>query len=234
MTLLSVDDIHVYYGKSYILQGVSLEVSQGEVVALLGRNGVGKTTTLNTVIGLVKPKLGKIIFKGVDTTLLPAFKIARLGIGYIPQGKHLFPGLSTLENLKTGMRDKRDMTELDNVFELFPALKERLNQTAKTLSGGEQQMLAISRALVTKPDMLILDEPATGLMPSLVSKLEEVIKKLNEEGTTILLVEEKVPFAFALADRVYIMDKGRIEYSGRAAELQQEKEILYRYLGARI
>lgn len=232
--LLSIDDIHVYYGKSYILQGVSLEVNEGEVVALLGRNGVGKTTTLMTIMGLVKPRLGKAFLKDIDITSLPPFKIARLGIGYIPQGRRLFPELSVLENLKAAMRNRSDMMILDDIFDLFPALKSRLNQRALTLSGGEQQMLTISRALATKPDILLLDEPTTGLMPALVSKLGHTIKKLNERGIAIFLVEEKIPFTLSLAERAYIMDKGRIEYSGKVQELRQEKEILYRHLGARM
>jgi branched-chain amino acid transport system ATP-binding protein len=232
--LLSINDIHVYYGKSYILQGVSLEVNEGEIVALLGRNGVGKTTTLRTIMGLTKPTSGKTFLKGIDTTPLPSFKIARLGIGFVPQGRRLFPELSVLENLKAGMRNKSDTAVLDDIFTLFPTLKSRLNQKARTLSGGEQQMLSISRALATKPDILLLDEPTTGLMPALVSKLEEVIKELNEKGMTILLVEEKIPFALSLADRAYIMDKGRIEYSGKVEELREEEETLSRYLGVRI
>jgi len=232
--LLSIDDIHVYYGKSYILQGVSLEVNEGEVVALLGRNGVGKTTTLMTIMGLVKPKFGKTFLKEVDITSLPPFKIARLGIGYIPQGRRLFPELSVLENLKAATRNRSNTMILDDIFDLFPALKSRLNQKALTLSGGEQQMLTISRALATKPDILLLDEPTTGLMPALVSKLGDTIKELNERGIAIFLVEEKIPFTLALAERAYIMDKGRIEYSGKVEELRQEKEILYRHLGTRV
>lgn len=232
--LLSINEIHVYYGKSYILQGVSLEVNEGEVVALLGRNGVGKTTTLMTIMGLVKPKFGKTFLKEVDITSLPPFKIARLGIGYIPQGRRLFPELSVLENLKAAMRNTSDTMILDDIFDLFPALKSRLNQKALTLSGGEQQMLTISRALATKPDILLLDEPTTGLMPALVSKLGDTIKELNERGIAIFLVEEKIPFTLALAERAYIMDKGRIEYSGKVEELRQEKEILYRHLGTRV
>jgi branched-chain amino acid transport system ATP-binding protein len=232
--LLSVDEIHVYYGKSYILQGVSLEVNEGEVVALLGRNGVGKTTTLMSIMGLVKPRLGKTFLKEADITSLPPFKIARLGIGYIPQGRRLFPELSVLENLKAAMRNRSDTMVLDDIFDLFPALKSRLNQKALTLSGGEQQMLTISRALATRPDILLLDEPTTGLMPTLVSKLGDTIKELNERGIAIFLVEEKIPFTLSLAERAYIMDKGRIEYSGKVEELQQEKEILYRHLGTRV
>jgi branched-chain amino acid transport system ATP-binding protein len=234
MMLLSIDDIHVYYGKSYILQGVSLEVNEGEIVALLGRNGVGKTTTLMTIMGLVKPKSGKTFLKEVDITSLPPFKIARLGIGYIPQGRRLFPELSVLENLKAATRNRSDTMILDDIFDLFPALKSRLNQKALTLSGGEQQMLTISRALATKPDILLLDEPTTGLMPALVSKLGDTIKELNERGIAIFLVEEKIPFTLALAERAYIMDKGRIEYSGKVEELRQEKEVLYRPLGTRV
>lgn len=232
--LLSIDDIHVYYGKSYILQGVSLEVNEGEVVALLGRNGAGKTTTLMSIMGLVKPRLGKTFLKEVNITSLPPFKIARLGIGYIPQGRRLFPELSVLEHLKAAMRNRSDRMVLDDIFDLFPALKSRLNQKALTLSGGEQQMLTISRALATKPDILLLDEPTTGLMPTLVSKLRDTIKKLNGRGIAILVVEEKIPFTLSLAERAYIMDKGRIEYSGKVEELRQEKEILYRHLGTRV
>jgi len=232
--LLSINDIHVYYGKSYILQGVSLEINEGEVVALLGRNGVGKTTTLMTIMGLVKPRLGEIFLKEVDITSLPPFRIARSGIGYIPQGRRLFPELSVLENLKAAMRNTSDTMILDDIFDLFPALKSRLNQKALTLSGGEQQMLTISRALATKPDILLLDEPTTGLMPALVSKLGDTIKELNERGIAIFLVEEKIPFTLALAERAYIMDKGRIEYSGKVEDLRQEKEILYRHLGTRV
>ena len=232
--LLSIDDIHVYYGKSYILQGVSLEINEGEVVALLGRNGVGKTTTLMTIMGLVKPRLGEIFLKEVDITSLPPFRIARSGIGYVPQGRRLFPELSVLENLKAAMRNTSDTVILDDIFDLFPTLKSRLNQRALTLSGGEQQMLTISRALATKPDILLLDEPTTGLMPALVSKLGDTIKELNERGIAIFLVEEKIPFTLSLAERVYIMDKGQIEYSGKVEELRQEKEILYRHLGTRV
>ena len=234
MNLLRVEDIHTYYGRSYILQGVSLEVKKEEVVALLGRNGAGKTTTLKTIMGLVKPRAGRILFKDGDITRLPAFKVARRGIGYVPQGRQLFPKMTVLENLKTGMRDQSDAHQLESVFSLFPVLQERLNQMAGTLSGGEQQALAISRALIKRPDIILLDEPTTGLMPILVSKLKEIIKKLNENGMAILLVEEKIPFALSIADQVYFMVKGKIEYRASGEELQGKKKILIRYLGVEV
>ncbi len=234
MNLLRVDDIHTYYGRSYILQGTSLEVKRGEIVALLGRNGAGKTTTLKTIIGLVKPKAGRVIFKDADITPLPAFKVARKGIGYVPQGRHLFPKMTVLENLKTGMSDPSDPRELEGVFKLFRVLQERLHQIAGTLSGGEQQALAISRALIKKPDILLLDEPTTGLMPIFVSRLSEVIKKLNDQGMAILLVEEKIPFALSVAHRVFFMVKGKVEYNAGKEELQGKKEIFIRYLGIEV
>jgi len=234
LSLLSVEDIHTYYGRSYILQGASLEVGKEEVVALLGRNGAGKTTTLKTIMGLVKPRAGKVLFKGGDITRLPAYKVARRGIGYVPQGRQLFPKMTVLENLKTGMRDQSDRRQLESVFSLFPVLQERLSQLAGTLSGGEQQALAISRALIKKPDIILLDEPTTGLMPIFVSKLKEVIKKLTEDGMAILLVEEKIPFALSVADQVYFMVKGKIEYHAGREELQGKKEMFIRYLGVEV
>jgi branched-chain amino acid transport system ATP-binding protein len=229
-----VDDIHTYYGRSYVLQGASLEVKEGEIVALLGRNGAGKTTTLKTIMGLVKPKAGRVLFKDADITPLPAFKVARRGIGYAPQGRHLFPKMTVLENLKTGMRNQSDEHQLEEVFSLFPVLRERVHQIAGTLSGGEQQALAISRALIKRPEILLLDEPTTGLMPIFVSRLKEVIDQLNDKGIAILLVEEKIPFALSLAHRAYFMVKGKIEYSASREELQGKKEILIRYLGVEV
>jgi branched-chain amino acid transport system ATP-binding protein len=232
--LLRVEDIHTYYGRSYILQGASLEVKKDEVVALLGRNGAGKTTILKTIMGLVKPRAGSVIFKDREITKLPAYKIARKGIGYVPQGRQLFPKMTVLENLKTGMRDQSDTKQLESVFSLFPILQERLSQLAGTLSGGEQQALAISRALIKRPDIILLDEPTTGLMPIFVSKLKEIIKRLNENGMAILLVEEKIPFALSIADQVYFLVKGRIEYRASREELQGKREILIRYLGVEV
>jgi len=234
LSFLKVDDIHTYYGRSYILQGTSMEVNKGEIVALLGRNGAGKTTILKTIMGLVKPKTGKVFFKDTEITELPAYKVARRGIGYIPQGRHLFPKMTVLENLKTGMNNPSDIQPLEGIFSLFPILQERLHQLAGTLSGGEQQALAISRALAKSPEILLLDEPTTGLMPIFVAKLKEIIQKLNDQGMSILLVEEKIPFALSLADRVYFMVKGKIEYHVEAEELQGKKEILIHYLGVEI
>jgi len=209
-------------------------VKKEEIVALLGRNGAGKTTTLKTIMGLVKPRAGRVFFKDKDITKLPAYKVARKGIGYVPQGRHLFPKMTVLENLKTGMRDQSDTQQLGNVFSLFPVLQERLNQLAGTLSGGEQQALAISRALIKRPAIILLDEPTTGLMPIFVSKLKEIIKNLNENGMAILLVEEKIPFALSIADQVYFMVKGKIEYRASREELQGKREILIRYLGVEV
>jgi branched-chain amino acid transport system ATP-binding protein len=234
MNLLQIEDIHTYYGKSYILQGVSLELRKGEIVALLGRNGVGKTTTLNTIMGFIKPKSGKILLNGTDIAGMDTFKIARRGIAYVPQGRHLFPKMTVLENLKTGMIGKTGHDGLEKVFDLFPNLKGRLDQKAGSLSGGEQQALAISRAILKEPEVLLLDEPTTGLMPLFVSSLKGIIKKLNELGMTILLVEEKVPFTLALADRVYFMLKGKVEHSATRAELEGQKDIFIRYIGIEV
>jgi branched-chain amino acid transport system ATP-binding protein len=234
LSLLSVENIHTYYGRSYILQGASVKVENHEVVALLGRNGAGKTTTMKSIMGLVKPRAGAVIFKEEEITGLPAFRVARRGIGYAPQGRQLFPRMTVFENLKTGMQDQRDMAQLEAVFSLFPVLRERLGQLAGTLSGGEQQALSISRALVKKPDILLLDEPTTGLMPLLVARLLEIIKKLNDQGMAILLVEEKISFALSLAHRVYFMVKGKTEFDAPVEDIQGKKDILIRYLGVEV
>jgi len=229
--LVRLEDIHTYYGKSHILQGVSLEVAKGEIVGLLGRNGVGKTTTLNTVMGWVKPRSGKLIFKDTDYTSFPSHKIARMGISYVPQGQHLFPKMTVLENLKTGMLYSAGDDGLDRVFDLFPNLKKRLDQKAGSLSGGEQQAVAISRAILTNPDILLLDEPTTGLMPLFVNSLLDIVRRLNEQGMTILLVEEKVPFVLSLSHRIYFMVKGKVEYGARKEDLVDRTDIFLNYLG---
>lgn len=234
MTILRLSDVHAYYGRSHILQGVSLDVNKGEIVALLGRNGVGKTTTLNTIMGFVKPRSGQIFFKGEDITHLEPFKISRMGVGYVPQGRHLFPKMTVLENLKTGLLGRSDKGDIEKVLELFPNLKGRLHQKAGSLSGGEQQAVAISRAILKNPDILILDEPTTGLMPLFVASLGEVIRRLNAQGMTILLVEEKVPFTLSLAHRIYFMVKGKIEYESATEELKKREDILVKYLGVKV
>ena len=234
MSLLRVEEIHTYYGRSYILQGTSLEVREKEIVALLGRNGAGKTTTLKTIMGLVKPRSGRILLRGEDITRLPAFQVARKGIGYAPQGRHLFPKMTVLENLKTGLKAPFDQSSLEEVFDLFPILQERRHQLAGTLSGGEQQALAIARAMILKPSVLLLDEPTTGLMPLFVSRLKNIIQQLNGRGMAILLVEEKIPFAMALAHRIFFMVKGKAEFSADPREVQGDKRILIRYLGVEV
>ncbi len=231
MGLLRVEDCHTYYGRSYILQGVSLAVREKEIVGLLGRNGAGKTTTLKTILGLVKPKKGRIFFRDTDVTSAPAYKIARMGIGYVPQGRGLFPFMTVMENLKTGMRRGFDEKGLEEMLTLFPFLKERLHQQAGTLSGGEQQAVAIARALLTRPSLLLLDEPTTGLMPLFVEKLKETIRQIHATGVAVLLVEEKVPFTLALAEQLYFMVKGRITHSGTRESVRKSPKIFERTLG---
>lgn len=228
---MRLDGIHTCYGKSHVLRGVDLAVKNGEIVALLGRNGVGKTTTLNTIMGFVKARAGRIIFKERDITQLPTHGISRLGIGYVPQGRHLFPRMTVLENLKTGMIRSGGKGTLERILELFPNLRGRLHQRAGSLSGGEQQALAISRAILMEPELLMLDEPTTGLMPLFVHSLQEIIRRLNQEGLTILLIEEKVPFALALAHRVNFMVKGRIKYVAAKEDLKDAREVFLKYLG---
>lgn len=229
--LLRLENIHTYYGKSHILQGVSLEIEKGEIVGLLGRNGVGKTTTLNSIMGFIKPRSGRLFFKDADFTVLPSHKIARMGIGYAPQGRHLFPKMTVLENLKTGMLYASGTAGLGRVFDLFPNLEGRLRQQAGSLSGGEQQAVAISRAILRNPDILLLDEPTTGLMPLFVNSLLEIVRRLNTGGMTILLVEEKVPFVLSLSHRIYFMVKGKVEHVSRKEDLVGKTDIFLNYLG---
>ena len=238
--MLKIRDIHTYYGKSHILQGISLDVNQGEVVALLGRNGVGKTTTLKTIMGINPPKEGNIFFrrgdKEIEITSFPSYKIAQLGIGYVPEDRRIFTHLTTLENLRTGLdlvyKDKQSKERaLEEVFQCFPKLGERKNQAARTLSGGEQQMLAIARVMVTKPKLVLMDEPSEGLMPMLVAEIRRVIKQMRDEGFTILLIDQDFKMCLEISDRAYIMEKGIIRYQGETKELMENKEILFNYLG---
>jgi branched-chain amino acid transport system ATP-binding protein len=229
--MLSLRDVHVHIGKLHILQGVNLEVKSGEATALLGRNGVGKTTTLRAIMGLVSKSRGAIEFDDVDLSNYPAHEIPRKGIGYVPQGRGIFPNLSVLENLNIGVTGKRDTEREDYVFTCFPRLKERLKQAGNTLSGGEQQMLAIGRCLMMHPKLIILDEPTEGIMPRLVSQIRREIYRINQSGVSILLVEQNVETALKLCRNVFLMEKGAIVYSGASHDLKGQPEIVRRYLG---
>ena len=228
--MLTVEDIHTYYGDSYILQGLSIQVKAGEVVAVLGRNGVGKTTLVRSVIGLTPPRRGRITFKDTDITRLPAYRIARLGIGLVPQGRRIFPSLSVRENLDVTTRGDGPWSRA-KILELFPNLASRLRQLGGKLSGGEQQMLAAGRALVTNPELMLLDEPSEGLSPLMVRELGKVIEALKLAGTAVLLIEQQLRFATRYADRIYLMSKGRIVHECKPAELAADAEVRARYLG---
>ena len=231
--LLSVQDIHTYYGDSYILQGLSLEVREGEALGVLGRNGMGKTTLINSIMGFVPPREGKIIFQGRDITHTPSFDTCNMGIGLCPQGRRVFPTLTVRENLLVAhqKRDGKSRWDYDAVYGLFPRLGERHNQRAGSLSGGEQQMLAIARALMTNPTCLILDEPSEGLAPLIIQHMGEAIRKLRGEGLAILLVEQNTPFALKVVDRVNIVTKGKVVYDLLPQELWANEEIKHTHLG---
>jgi branched-chain amino acid transport system ATP-binding protein len=230
--VLTVQSIHTYYGDSYVLQGVDLSVSQGQVVALLGRNGVGKTTTVRSIVGFTPPRRGRILFKGKDIAGLSAHAIARMGIGLVPQGRRVFGSLTVREHLKLFGRGRASNWDVDRVVSVFPRLGERLKQRASALSGGEQQMLAIGRALVTGPDLLVVDELTEGLAPVLVEGIGHAIRDLKESGNqTILLVEQNLPLALSLADYVYVMNKGAIVFEGAPDELSNSPDVQALYLG---
>ena len=232
MSILEVQDIHTYYGDAYVLQGLSLKVEEGQILGLLGRNGVGKTTLVNSVVGFNPPRRGKILFRGVDITRVSSFETVRGGMGLVPQGRRVFPSLSVEENLKVAERGGgRRGWALERVYTLFPRLKERRDQRARTLSGGEQQMLAIGRALMTNPDCLIMDEPSEGLAPIIIQGVWEAIGKLKQEGLSILLVEQNAALALKLVDYVHVMSKGRVVYSAAPQELWANEEIKSSYLG---
>jgi branched-chain amino acid transport system ATP-binding protein len=234
--LLRVDNIHTYYGKSHILHGVSLEVGKAEVVGLLGRNGVGKSTTLKAIAGLVHPSQGEVLFQGRPITQMPAHRMARLGIGYVPEDRRIFRLLTVLENLRTGL-DRRGVTKarkkelLDKVYEYFPVLAERRNQAGGTLSGGEQQMLAIARSMMLEPKIILLDEPTEGLMPRMVSQIREIIGVLEREHVTVLLVEQNVPLTLEAARRIYILEKGVVRHHALASELRADDRVIHQYMG---
>jgi branched-chain amino acid transport system ATP-binding protein len=236
--ILEVRDIHTYYGESHVLQGVTLGVPEGRVVALLGRNGVGKTTLIRSIIGFTPPRRGSIRYRGAEIAGLPSHRIARLGIGLVPQGRRVFPSLDVGEHLTVNARRPGEATRprsapwtLDRVVGLFPRLRERLRNRGNALSGGEQQMLVTGRALVTNPDLLLLDEPTEGLAPLIVRELGRIISDLRAEGISILLVEQNLGFALDLADHVYVLSKGAIVHASTPAELIANDAVKARYLG---
>jgi branched-chain amino acid transport system ATP-binding protein len=237
VTLLAVENLHAYYGEAHILQGVSLTVAAGEVVTLIGRNGAGKTTTLRSIMNLVPPRGGRIAFEGRDLTRLPTHEVARAGIAYVPEERRILPNLSVAENLRLGMLGASHAAPADNgaaveeVLTYFPRLRERYEQKGKSLSGGEQQMLAIARGLVARPKLMLVDEPTEGLSPLLVQNLTEILGEINRRGTTILLVEQMLEVALALSQRLYVMDQGRIQFEGTPDALRADPEIQQRFLG---
>jgi branched-chain amino acid transport system ATP-binding protein len=230
--MLTVDSINTYYGKSHILHDVSFEANQDEVVALLGRNGVGKTTTIRSIIGLTPPRSGTIRFDGEDITGESASRIANRGIGYVPQDRGMFPRLTVEENLRMGLgREPFDRERMERIFERFPRVEERLEQRAGTLSGGEQQMVAMARALMRDPKLVLMDEPTEGLMPSLIPEIKRITQDIANEGYTIVIVEQRVDLVLDIADRVYLMDNGRIERQATPDELRENETLLEQYLG---
>jgi branched-chain amino acid transport system ATP-binding protein len=233
--ILQVKDLEVYYGSIRALQGISFHVSKGEIVTLIGANGAGKSTTLRTISGLLTPRQGEIYFQGQKINRIPAHQIVKMGISHVPEGRQIFPNLTVMENLLMGAYTRRNRSEiqetLEEVFTRFPRLKERARQLAGTLSGGEQQMLAMGRGLMSKPTLLILDEPSMGLSPLLVEEIFEIIKNINQQGTTILLVEQNAYMALQIAHRAYVLETGRIVLSGTSKEVQSNPQIRSAYLG---
>lgn len=231
--MLELIDVHTYYGASYVLQGISLEVKEGSVVALLGRNGMGKTTTIRSIIGFTPPRRGVIRFKGREITCLPPHQISQMGIGLVPQGRRIFPSLSVKENLLMSARGEGDAGAwtLDKVYSLFPILKERANYKGNLLSGGEQQMLTIARALMTNPSLLLMDEPSEGLAPIIVREVGHIISQLKQGGFSILLVEQNLAMALGVADYTYIISKGVIVYESTPQELRENEELKAKYIG---
>ncbi len=234
--MLTLADVHTHYAKSHILHGISLEVKPGEVVGLLGRNGVGKSTTLKSIMGLVRPSHGRVTFENRDITGLPPHRIAHLGIAYVPEDRRIFRLLTVMENLRTGLdrpglTDARRRELLDKVFASFPVLGERRTQLGGTLSGGEQQMLAIARAMMLEPRIILLDEPTEGLMPRMVSQIRDIIGRLHADGVAILLVEQNVGLTLGASSRCYIMEKGLMRHHAPSADLQADPSVIHQYLG---
>lgn len=235
MAMLEVKDLEVYYGMIKAIKGVSFEVNEGEVIALIGANGAGKTTILHTITGLISPKKGSVVFEGTEITKIPAHKIVTLGMAHVPEGRRVFSELSVLENLMMGAYTRSDKDEiqqtLEMVYKRFPRLEERKNQMAGTLSGGEQQMLAMGRALMSKPKIIVMDEPSMGLSPILVNEIFDIIQAVSASGTTVLLVEQNAKKALSIADRAYVLETGNITLSGDAKKLMNDDSIKKAYLG---
>lgn len=234
-TMLTINDINVFYGAIHAIKGVSLEVNEGEIVTLIGANGAGKSTILRTISGLLKPKTGSIQFEGQEIAGMPAHEIVKTGISQVPEGRRIFAEMSVLENLELGAFTRNDKdgikADMELVFERFPRLKERIGQLAGTLSGGEQQMLAMGRALMSRPRLLLLDEPSMGLAPLLIKEIFAIIQDINKTGTTVLLVEQNANMALSIAHRAYVLETGRITLSGDAKELAASDEVRKAYLG---
>jgi len=234
--MLTLTDVHAHYGKSHVLHGVSIHVGPGEVVGILGRNGVGKSTTLKTILGLVRASAGRVTFDGRDVTGWPPHRVARRGIAYVPEDRRIFRLLTVHENLRTGL-DRPDVTPerrqalLEKVYRHFPVLRERRDQAGGTLSGGEQQMLAIARAMMLEPKIVLLDEPTEGLMPRMVAQIREIIDLLRTEGVAILLVEQNLPLTLAVSERVYVMEKGTVRHEAPAEALRRDAAVIHQYLG---
>lgn len=233
--MLKMEKLNCSYGECKVLHDTSLEVNEGKLIGLIGRNGVGKTTTLKSIMGLVPHRSGTVHFYEANLSGMPPYEIPRMGIAYMPQGRHLFPKLTVMENLRIPVvKGELDKKVLEEIFIYFPRLKERLNQKAGTLSGGEQQMLAVGRALITKPKMMLMDEPMEGLMPLLVKLIAETVKAINEKGTTILLVEQNLKTIKNMCQGIYIMEKGSIVYQGTPSELERAMDIQERYLSVKV
>jgi branched-chain amino acid transport system ATP-binding protein len=228
--VLEVEDLHTYYGESHVLQGVSLTVGAGEVLTILGRNGMGKTTLIGSIVGFTPPRQGRVRFKGEDITRWPPFRMIKLGMALVPQGRRVFPSLTVSENLDVARRGQGRWT-LERIYEVFPRLRDRARNRANKLSGGEQQMLAIGRALMSNPELLLMDEPTEGLAPLLVREVGRVIGELKKAGLSILLVEQNLPLALSVADRVHVLSRGQIVHSGTPAGLMANEEVKSRYLG---
>ena len=235
MALLEIKDLEVNYGVIKAIKGVSFDVNEGEIIALIGANGAGKTTILHTITGLIQAKKGSIVFDGKELTKTPPHKIVSMGMAHVPEGRRIFQQLSVLENLKLGAYTRKDKSEIAStlkmVYERFPRLEERKNQVAGTLSGGEQQMLAMGRALMSKPRIILMDEPSMGLSPLLVSEIFDIIKVINASGTTVLLVEQNAKKALSIADRAYVLETGKITLSGDAKDLINDESVKKAYLG---